>query len=180
MIQRTVENDAALALAGRDAVNLGMVEPIDYDGGPIDQELLAAHLAGAETVYVPAAIGREQSGFVNGEHEVVRDACLVARPDAVLYADNPYALFRRKVALHGSLAVRRQRVIVDLDREQRERKAEAIRCYAGELGKLERLFGPCADPARLKHEVFWRVAGEGAPAGRGRSLWLSRLRRSAS
>ncbi len=186
MVQRAVENDAALAMAGRHATNLGMAEPIDYDGGPIDQGILAAQLAGAETVYVPAAIGTKQSGFSNGEHALVRDACLLARPDAVLYADNPYALFRKDVSLPASLAAGRRRVVVALEAEQRERKAAAIRCYAGELVKLERMFGPCADPARLNYEVFWPGVGEGARllerssagAGRRRPLSMLRLRRS--
>jgi hypothetical protein len=46
--------------------------------------------------------------------------------------------------------------VVTLTPEQRSRKIEALRCYAGEIPKLERAFTPFLLPERLAHELFWR------------------------
>jgi len=151
MVQRAAENDAALALAGRRATNLGFLENM-YDDGSIDLAVLGDHLAQAELVYIPAGVGIEH---VNPEHCVARDACLSIRPDARLYADNPYCHFRPDIELPAGIGVGLTRTVVPLTSEQRSRKAEALRCYAGELAKLEELYGPCTDPDRLQYEVFW-------------------------
>ena len=150
MLQRAAENEAALALAGRTAANLGLRES-QYDGGAVDPELLRPYLHDAETVYVPSGTGAE---IVNPEHVVVRDACLALRSDAVLYADNPYWHFSPALSL--PVVIGRERSIVELSADERERKAAAIRCYAGELAKLEEAYGPCADPSVLRYEVYWR------------------------
>jgi hypothetical protein len=153
MVQRVVENDAALSLAGRRAINLPLRER-QYDGGAVDHDLLRPRLGEAARVYVPSGTARNE-GWVNAEHGVVRDACLAIRPDAYLYADNPYWQFRDDPELPLGWGIGLRRCVVELTSEQRERKAEAIRCYAGELTKLERIFGPCADPDHLEYEVFW-------------------------
>jgi hypothetical protein len=153
MAQRVEENQAALAVAGRAGVDLGLLEG-QYGGGAVDPEDLRPHLAAADVVYVPAGISL---GHVNAEHVVVRDASLAVRPDATLYADQPYCLFRSDVDLPEGLAAGRERRAIQLGPVERQRKAEAIRCYAGELRKLEREFGPCAEPARLLGEAVWTL-----------------------
>ena len=147
MIQRADENRAALAIAAREPLDLGLREAI-YDGGGVDPELLRAHLAAADQVYVPAAIGVEH---VNREHALVRDACLVVRGDCALYADQPYSMFRDDAELSGEF----ERHVIALSVEQRTRKAEAIACYAGEVPKLERAFGSITHPDRLMYEILW-------------------------
>ena len=151
MTQRVEENRAALAVAGRDGINLGLLEG-QYGGGTVDPEALRPHLTAADVVYVPAGIGIRH---VNSEHVVVRDASLSIRPDATLYADQPYCLFRADVDLPAELAAGRRRLAVHLRSVERQRKAEAIGCYAGELRKLEREFGSCTDPDRLVGEAVW-------------------------
>jgi hypothetical protein len=152
MRQRDVENDSALALAGRSATNLDFLGA-DYGGGGIDHSILASALRDAHVVYVPVGLFPFNSS--NPEHVVVRDACLSVRPDARLYADNPYCHFRGDVELPVALGIGLTRSVVSLSQKQREQKAEAIRCNAGELAKLEGIFGPCTDPALLEFEVFW-------------------------
>ena len=156
MVQRAAENSAALALAGRRAVNLGLREG-QYDGGHVDPSVLREPLSRADVVYVPAGSG---STHANREHAVVRDACLAVCPHALVYADNPYWYFRDDATLPPGLDLGLRRVVVELTPSQREQKADAIACYAGELMKLEGFFGPCTDPSRLQYEVFWESPGD--------------------
>ncbi len=149
MRQRVDENRAALAIAGREPLDLGLKEAI-YGGDGVDPELLRAHLGAADQVYAPAGVGVEH---VNREHVLVRDACLALRGDCRLYADQPYSLFRDDTELQFELV--RARRIVALSATQRAAKARAIACYAGEVPKLERAFGHLTDPDRLVNEVLW-------------------------
>ncbi len=151
MEQRIAENDAALAVAGRTATNLGLLEG-QYGGGSVDPNVLRPPLESADRVYVPAAV------FLRGQHEEhvrVRDVCLSIRPDATLYADQPYCLFTSDVQLSAQLSDGRKHMRIQLTPEQREQKAAAIRCYGGELAKLESFFGACTDPDRLLEEALW-------------------------
>jgi hypothetical protein len=154
MVQRAAENSAALELAGRRAVNLGLREG-QYDGGKVDPAVLREPLSHADVVYVPAGSG---SKHANLEHAVVREACLSVCPNAFVYADNPYWHFRDDATLPPGLELGLRRMVVELTPTQRAQKADAIACYAGELMKLEAFFGPCTDPARLQYEVFWESA----------------------
>jgi LmbE family N-acetylglucosaminyl deacetylase len=149
MQQRRAEDAAALALAGCPYVHVGLLE-IEYGGGVCPPEAIAEHLAVADVVYAPAAIGLRH---VNKEHGRVRDTVLSLRPDARLYADQPYCGFSADTELVSD----RTREVVALSAQQRERKSRAIHCYAGELPKLERpeSFGPFARPEQLEYEVFW-------------------------
>ena len=149
MRKRAAENDAALAVAGRTAINLGLREG-QYDGGIVAPSDLATHLAEADVVYVPAGVGLDG---VHPEHVTVRDVCLALRRDARLYADNPYSHFT-DIEPHG-MPEGLERTVVELTPEQRLRKARAIHCYTGELRKLAGLFGSFANPDRLRFEVFW-------------------------
>jgi hypothetical protein len=146
--QRRAEDAAALALVGCDFAHLGLREG-QYGEGRCPPEAVAPAIEAADVVYAPAGIGEPHA---NREHIVVRDAVLAVRPDAWLYADQPYCRFSPATELPGSP---RQRELVTLTGEQRAGKAEAIRCYAGELWKLERDFGAFARPARLAYEVLW-------------------------
>jgi LmbE family N-acetylglucosaminyl deacetylase len=149
MQQRRAEDVAALAVAGCPYVHVGLLE-VEYGGGTCPPDAIAAHLGDADVVYAPAGIGLRH---VNEEHGRVRDAVLALRPDARLYADQPYCGFRPDT----ELASDREREVVALAPQQRERKSRAIRCYAGELPKLERpeAFGRFAGPEQLGYEVFW-------------------------
>ena len=148
MEQRRSEDAAALALAECEFEHLGLQEA-QYGRGQCAPEALAPSIAGAGVVYAPAGIGEPH---VNREHIVVREAVLALRPDAWLYADQPYCNFSPTTELPGSA---RKRVLVTLPDELRSSKAEAIRSYAGELWKLERDFGEFALPDRLVYEVLW-------------------------
>ena len=155
MGQRAEENRRALALAKRSPIDLGLLEG-QYGGGGADVEVLAGHLHQADAVYVPAGIGVIH---VNQEHIALRDACLSVRPDCCLYADQPYSQFRRDPQLPQGLGSGFERRVIRLTGRQRERKAQAVGSYAGEIDKLELTFGPITDPSRLRHEVFWIPAG---------------------
>ena len=151
MEQRLEENRSALALVGRTPVDLGFLEVL-YGGNGVTGEALSPHLAGADVVYAPAGVGLE---IVNREHGVVRDAVLAARPDACLYADQPYCQFRADSALDAGLRGERSPLAVRLSPAQRRSKIEALRCYAGELPKLEEAFAPFTSESRLEYELFW-------------------------
>jgi LmbE family N-acetylglucosaminyl deacetylase len=166
MQQRAEENLAALAIAGRSATNLGGLEG-QYGDGSVDEEVLAAAIRDAEIVYLPAATATHEDG-INKEHVRVRDAGLRIRPDARLYADQPYNHFRAGLEPPADLRDRvgeKQEVL--LTSTQRERKATALACYAGELRKLAEAFGlELTDPAVLTRETFWQPRAPFNPAAR--------------
>jgi len=153
MRQRRAEDVAALAVAGCAYMHVGLLE-VEYGGGTCPPDALDTHVSSADVVYAPAGIGLRH---VNKEHGRVRDAVLMLRPDARLYADQPYCGFRDDTELATELAAGRKRDLCALNAEQRARKSQAIRCYRGELTKLERpeSFGPFAQPEHLAHEIFW-------------------------
>ncbi len=151
MVKRAAENDAALGMAGRRATNLGLRE-VQYDGGAVDLDLLRRQLAGADVCTTPP---RSESTMLTRSNRVVRDACLAVQPDAHLYADNPYCHFSADIELPEGLRIGLRRVLVGLTPEQRERKAKAISCYAGEITKLEGILGGVPTRTQLKYEVFW-------------------------
>ncbi len=149
--QRVEENRAALDTAGRQGVNLGLLE-LQYGGGRVSKSLLRDHLRDADLVYVPAGAGVANFSL---EHERVRKACLKIRRDARLYADQPYCQFRPDFELSPKVAGGRVPFAVTLSAEQRARKERALRCYAGEMPKLERLYTPFLNGDRLAYELFW-------------------------
>src|SRR5258708_31631699 len=115
MQQRCAEDVAALAVAGCPYVYVGLLE-VEYGGGICPPGALDASIDGADVVYAPAGIGLRH---VNKEHGRVRDAVLMLRPDARLYADQPYCDFRDDTELTTDLAVGRQREVRALGAEQR-------------------------------------------------------------
>ncbi len=142
--ERIAEDRAALALAGREPVHLGLYdEAFSMGEQPIAEKLLP-WLADAEVVYAPLA-------FQNTDHLRVRAAVLSVRPDAILYVDLPYAIS----AEPPESVPRRQREDVELSPAELERKLEACRCYAGELPRLVMHGDFLADP-RMGRETFWR------------------------
>jgi hypothetical protein len=86
----------------------------------------------------------------------VRDAVLSVRPDAVLYADQPYCGFRQDIELPAEVRCGYAAELVSLLPEERTRKAGAVNCYAGELAKLESMYGAFAAPEHLEYELHWR------------------------
>jgi hypothetical protein len=60
------------------------------------------------------------------------------------------------------LAGGRVAVTTTLSSPQRARKETALRCYAGEMPKLERIFRPFLNADRLAYELFWHIADLGA------------------
>jgi hypothetical protein len=117
---------------------------------------MAECLRDAELVYLPAGIGVPW-GRVHGDHVFVRDACLEIRPDARLYADQPYCMFGPGLQLPGGLRDRYSEADdILLAAPQRERKAEAIAAYQGEVPKLDDAYGiRLTDPEILVRETFW-------------------------
>ena len=155
MTARIEENRAALAIAGRTPTDLGFLES-QYGARSFDTGVMAECLRDAELVYLPAGIG-VPGGRVHGDHVFVRDACLEIRPDARLYADQPYCLFRPGLQLPEGLRDRYSEADdVLLTPPQRERKAEAIAAYHGEVPKLDHAYGiRLTDPDILVRETFW-------------------------
>jgi LmbE family N-acetylglucosaminyl deacetylase len=153
MVERRAEDTAALAVAGREPVHLGLLESQYVAGDPdVPWSALEPHLGDADVVYAPAAmaVGR----LPHHDHCIVRTAVLAVRPDVRLYADQPYCRFRPDAHPYDLLG--RAHELVELDEGMRVRKAEAIRCYKGELPILEAAYGPFAVPDKLRFELLWR------------------------
>jgi hypothetical protein len=155
MAERLDEDRAALAVAGRTPVHLGLLEPY-YGGTRVSPDDLRPHLDQAALVYAPAAVGLKR---IHSDHVDVRDAVLGVRPDATLYADQPYCGFRPDIELPAELGTGYAAKLVLLAPEERQRKARAVHCYADELAKLESMYGAFAAPELLEHELYWRPAG---------------------
>ena len=155
MAARIEENRAALGIAGRIPTDLGFLES-QYGARSFDTAVMAECLCDAELVYLPAGIG-VPGGRVHGDHVFVRDACLEIRPDALLYADQPYCLFQPGLRLPQGLRDHYSEADdILLTPAQRERKAEAIAAYHGELSKLDHAYGiRLTDPDTLIRETFW-------------------------
>jgi LmbE family N-acetylglucosaminyl deacetylase len=181
MRARLVEDRAALALAGRDAVGLGLLE-LQYRDGPgcdaVD-EALAEAARGASTIYAPAGIGG------HADHLLVRNAALeLATREGValcLYADLPYAVkfgwphwvtgaepephlvpdaawqpWLEAASPDGESLRPRP---VALDERDSALKLEAMRAYRSQFaacngGPLDQL----ADPRVLRFELLWEVS----------------------
>jgi len=118
--------------------------------GPRLHELVAAlspYLTDAPSVFAPA-------GIDNPHHRLVRDAVLLLRPEATLYADMPYA-YRHGYDFPLASGPERVRREVTLDAETAARKLEAARCYATQLPGLLAKFGDFEDA--LATEIRWEV-----------------------
>lgn len=169
--ERLHEDRQALALAGREPVNLDFLDNQYRAGGqalePLE-ESLARLLAAGTLVYAPAALGDHP------DHALVRAAALRLRQrglDVLLYADLPHAIAQRgwpawvtggradgrgtspdrgrdaaaswdrALADAGLVPGDLAPQVVALDPAARARKAEAVTAYATQVAALEQLLG---------------------------------------
>jgi hypothetical protein len=159
MRERRTEDIEALALSGSTALHLDLLDS-QYAELPPAVEIaavLAPILEPADRVLGPA-------GILNVDHKAVRDAVLLARPDAVLYADIPYALLPDGggFALPEGIVDRDSgRVEVRLTEVELKEKVAAVRCYPTQLDPLVAVFGYFLGPAGLGREVLWEPGGLG-------------------
>lgn len=186
MRERLAEDEAAMALAGRKAHNLGLLDE-QYRSEPLPIELVTESLAqavsGASAIYAPAAIDPAIQ-----DHVLVRDAALrIAREQEIaisLYADLPHALrfgwpafvvgqpqridpapfWDRALADAGAAAVRAAPQVHRLSGEQAQKKLEALCAYGSQLAGLEVMFQGVPEADRLGFEVSWSLT-EPVPAG---------------
>jgi LmbE family N-acetylglucosaminyl deacetylase len=180
MAERRAEDRAALALAGCEALSLGLLDD-QYREADIESAAVLERLRGAlapgSTLYAPAAMD------AHPDHVLVRDAALSLAGEGwplVLYADLPHAItagwpswvtgertgsgadpddiWDRALAAAG-LAVQRLGVRVrPLEPAVRARKLAAVDCYRTQREGLDRFaFAPLADPLVLAWEVYWPV-----------------------
>lgn len=148
MAERRREEERALAAAG---ARLVLLDLLDWQYGPDGEDVGAAlepHLAEARWVLAPAAIGG------HNDHLRVRDAVLALRPDALLWADLPYALRHGfEPPLPGYEADERP-----LSPGEVAAKAAAVACHATQVPLLEAEYGPLLAGGALAREVlFHRV-----------------------
>jgi LmbE family N-acetylglucosaminyl deacetylase len=180
MAERRAEDQAALALAGCEALSLGLLDDqyrtADIETGKVLERLRGALAPGSE-LYAPAAMDEHR------DHVLVRDAALSLAGEGwplVLYADLPHATgagwpswvsgMRKRPgsdpdaiwdrALDGAgLALEELTAYVrPLEPAARARKLAAVDCYRTQREALDRFsFAPLADPRALAWEVYWRV-----------------------
>jgi hypothetical protein len=81
---RLAEDRDALALVGREALNLDFLD-LQYRDGPLSHEAIAAALPPASELIAPAAIG------AHPDHLAAREAALGSGLPVTLYAELPYA-----------------------------------------------------------------------------------------
>ena len=162
MRERLEEDRAALAISGSRVVHLDLLDS-QYADVPRPAEIgaiVAPLLEPADRVLAPA-------GIRNRDHTVVRDAVLHVRPDAVLYADLPYALHPEYggFALPLEVADREtEQVEVRLAGTELAAKLAAVRCYRTQVDQLVGFFGDFLDATGLGREVLWTpVVADGSP-----------------
>ena len=140
---------------------------------------IAEHLAGADDVWLPAAIGRHP------DHVLARDAGLRAAAatghgDVMLYADFPYVIsygwpswvsghradpylnseiwLAEQFAAAGLDAPVRSAEVMRLTSAQRAAKVEIIAAYRTQASALGLTTAALArDPAKLDYELCWRL-----------------------
>ena len=175
--ERRAEDREALGLAGRTAVDIGLLEAQYRDRPQAVEpvvERLAEALPDSARVLAPAALDGHRS------HRVVRAAALALREAGratTLYADVPHAtcygwpawvsgaaanphlhpdaLWRRHLAEAGIALDELGAEIHRLDDRAYERKLTAVRSYATQLPALEAGFGVLSRPDVLRYEVLW-------------------------
>jgi len=180
MAERRAEDEAALALAGCEALSLGLLDDqyrmADIGAGQVLERLRGA-LAPGSTLYAPAAMDEHR------DHVLVRDAALSLAGEGwplVLYADLPHAtgggwpswvtgvrkrpgsdpdaIWDRVLDGAGLVLEELTAYVRPLEPAARARKLAAIDCYRTQRGALDGFsFAPLADPRALAWEVYWRV-----------------------
>ena len=176
--ERIEEDRRALALAGRTAVNLGLLdEQYRHEAQPLAPltEQIERLLAPDARIYAPAAFAD------HADHALVRAAALELRAAGFavsLYADLPHATLQGWPAwvtgnrapaatdlagaswdevLAGTGAV--APAVHHLHAEDHARKLRAVRMYGTQLAALTELAGrPLTDRETLGYEVAWSTA----------------------
>lgn len=177
MGERRDEDREALALAGRPAVDLDLLEGQYRDEapalGPLVEDLGAQLPPGAQLL-APAALDGHRT------HEVVRAAALVLRErgtPVALYADVPHAsrygwprwvsgasgpsdlepdaFWRHHMRATGIPFEELRARVHRLDDGAYERKLAAMLAYRSQIPALEAEFGLLSRPAVLRYEVVW-------------------------
>jgi len=185
MRERLAEDRAALALAGREALHLDLLEVQYRDGvAPPDlEQVIDGVLPAGYALYAPAALGD------HADHALVRDAALalqVGGTAVTLYADLPHAIedgwptlvageagdervdagWDAVLAPTGVVATAAS--VRELDLEAWARKVDAVRAYTSQYPALDALaFRPLLHPDTLRYEVFWAIAPGVRCGGRG-------------
>jgi LmbE family N-acetylglucosaminyl deacetylase len=189
MAERLAEDRRALALAGRAASNLGLLDA-QYRGvepalGPL-VGAVAQRVDPGTRLLAPAALGDHP------DHELVRAAALELRArgfPVALYADLPHALqrgsprwvsengssagpdrtaaiWRRTLAATGIAPHAMSVAVHRLGRAVHARKLEALGAYRTQLAGLDALTGGALDdPASLGYEVVWMLPLTGRRSG---------------
>lgn len=180
MHARRLEDREALALVGREPIDLAFIEfqhrPYSPDPGfrALD-EALAAVASSVSRIYAPMVLGT-----VHPDHRVLRAYALAVSRAGVpvsLYADAPYATVYGwphwvtgapkdphldvdaywAESLEAVPGLSRPRVAV-LEPERAARKLEAMQRYATQFPSLDRgPIGQLTNPSVHPHEVFWDV-----------------------
>jgi LmbE family N-acetylglucosaminyl deacetylase len=159
---RRAEDRAALALAGREPINLDFLDRQyrpDAHPPPALADALREHLPDGALVLAPAAIAPmpddvvDEPGEPHPDHVAVREAALALREDGSavqLYADLPHA------SAGGWLAVPAGAEVHDLAGGAFTAKLRAVRRYATQIAVLEHAFGGrLDDSALLGREARW-------------------------
>jgi hypothetical protein len=184
MVQTRIEEDRrALALAGREALNLPFLDSQYRDGdqapGAIVEALRGALVTGAR-IYAPASLGDHHR-----DHTAVRAAALTLHAegaDVVLYADLPHAtvegwprwvlddeystgadpaheLWAAQMTATGLPLELMAPTVHRLSTEGHAGKLAAVLSHRSQIAPLQEVYGrSLEDPRLLGLEVDWRLA----------------------
>ena len=175
--ERHAEDEAAMRLLGRSAVNLGFIDAQYANGEPTLERLvecIAQALPPHCTVLAPAALG------VHPDHARTRAAAMALRERGVsvsLYADVPHAAPRgwpasvtgagresdADVVAQWERAMRQAGLslrelapqVTALNADERRLKRQAVDCYRTQLSGLQASFSLFSQPEILSYEVIW-------------------------
>jgi LmbE family N-acetylglucosaminyl deacetylase len=178
MRERLAEDQRALALAGRQAVNLEFLDDQYRDGSQSLEQIVDAlrHcLAPATGILAPAGIGEHP------DHLLVRAAAITLRHDGhtvALYAELPHAIrhgWPRRIegsrpAPVGSAEIDWEHALAAVDgalltptihplsARVRAKKLEAIHAYRTQLDALNTIaYQPLDNAGPLRYEVAWQL-----------------------
>ena len=175
--ERHAEDRAALAAAGREPENLGLLDGQYRDAEPALESIVDALDTAAgpdERLLAPGALDGHR------DHRLVRDAALAlhaAGRSVALYADVPHATYHGWPAwvtgaasdpyldpevfwaLHlqgtGVDLAALSPAVHELDSSEVERKRAAVQEYRTQVPALEWEFGMLSRPEVLRYEVLW-------------------------
>lgn len=160
VLNRREKDERALLLTGSTPMHLDFHEGQHWGLAGMRQPTLEELAEGVRQQVEDASVVYAPAGIWNAEHKLVRDAVLAVRPDAVLYADLPYALradmggFELPAEVSSHERQRREEL---LDPAHAAMKVESSRCYASQLRQVA-IFGDFLNVNDLSREVFWELA----------------------